>query len=303
MANSLGTLNSAIIIQRALELVFTKRPLLKNISLGFKNLDGSVSGAKLGQEVLARIKTIPTVGDFGDGPTAATTTDVPVTLDQEKEIHHEFTREEYNGTDRQLVDEAAEPMAVALANHMVDAIAALWVDANFSNNTTVASAWTYTNTLVVLRKALQSRGAPEDGRFFVANSDVYAALLTDPVVVAALNNPANGNAIQTGKLPMVAGLAIDEYPSLPSADNLIGFAGTPDSTVYAARAHKDPREILPNAPFPGNFGIVTEPKTGLSIAVTEWIDAATLNANVRLSWIYGVAKGNANNGQILNSAD
>jgi hypothetical protein len=154
-----------------------------------------------------------------------------------------------------------------------------------------------------LRNALSTRGVPDAGRFAVYNSTVYGTLLADPYIVAALNNPANGDAIKNGKLPMVDGMSSDEYPALPTADSLLGFAGSPDSTVYASRAHKDPREILPNAPFPGNFGIVTEPKSGLSVAVTEWIDAPTLNANVRLSWFYGVAVGNANNGQILNSAD
>ena len=36
--------------------------------------------------------------------------------------------------------------------------------------------------------------------------------------------------------------------------------------------------------------------------VNEWIDPATLKANIRLIFMYGVAKGNGVNGQILKTA-
>lgn len=297
MANALGTLASALIIQRALALTFTKRPMLRYISL-----DLGQDSVKWNQQVISRIKSVPAVADFGTGAADVTLTDVSVTINQFKEIHHAFTPQEYTATDRRLVDEIAEPMAVAFANHIVDAVAALWIAANFTNSSTVASGWSYTNTLLVLRKALIGRGIPDGYRFVACNADVYGAFLADTTIVAALNNPSNGDAIRRGMLPQVAGFGLDEYPALPTTGNMVAFAGSSDSTVYAARVPKDPREVLPGASFPGNLSVVTDPTTGLSVMVNEWIDPATLKANCRLVWMYGVAKGNANNGQILKTA-
>src|SRR5437016_13192703 len=120
MPNTLGTLASAVILQQALDLVFTKRPLLSRISL-----DLSDDRVKLNQTVYSRIYSIPTVNNFGTGSSNRSDTDVPVTISNFKEIHHKFTVQELSSTDRNLVQESAEPIAVAIANHMVDAIAAV----------------------------------------------------------------------------------------------------------------------------------------------------------------------------------
>ncbi|RME67493.1 MAG: hypothetical protein D6781_13110 [Verrucomicrobia bacterium] len=301
MANALGTLAGKLILQRALELTFTRRPFLRNISLGTQDLDGSKT-ALLNQQVITRIRAIPTVNDFGTGATDRADTDVPVTLDQFKEIHHAFTPAEYNATDRDLIDESAEPIAIAIGNSIVDSVAGLWVATNFTNATTVAAGWSYTNTLLALRQALNSRGVPEQRRFFVFNDAVDASLLADSLVVSALNNPANQNAIQTGRLPNVAGFELEAYSAIPNTGNMVGFAGTPDSTVYAARAPKNPEELAPNLTYPGVMDYVTDPKTGFTVMVNQWIDPNTLVVNNRVCWMYGVAKGNANNGQILKTA-
>ena len=297
MPNVLGTLSSALILQRALELVFTKRPILNRISL-----DLQPEAVKWNQEVQSRIFSIPPVNDFGTGAQDRADTDVPVTIDKFKEVHHKFTIQELSSTDRNLVDESAEPLAVAIGNHMVDAIAALWVVANFANETTQATAGVNYATLVALRKALTGRGAPDD-RFVAANADVYEKWLNDATIIAWLNNQNNGGAIMTGVLPNVAGFnGIFEYPALPGTGNMTAFAGSKDTTVMATRVPKDPRELLPNAPFPGNMAVVSV-ANGFSVMATEWIDPSTLDANVRMIWMYGVAKGNGNNGQILKSAE
>lgn len=302
MANSLGTLAGSIILQRALEMTFTKRPLLKNISLGLTDLDSGVaSAAKLNQPVITRIKSPLAVNPFGTGAQDVTTTDRTVTLTQEREIHVAFTRAEYNSTDRNLIDEAAEPIAIALGNYFVDSVSALWIAANFTNSTTVASGWSYTNTLLPLRAAAQSRGW-QGRRFFAHSTAVGTALLSDSMVVAESNNAANGDAIKNGELPVVAGFGLEEYPAIPSTGNMVGFAGTPDSCILAVRPHADPQGVIAGVNFPGNFGYITEPKSGLTLAVSQWIDASTLAVNSRISWLQGAAVGNANNGQILKTA-
>lgn len=293
MANSLGTLASGTVLTRALELVFTKRPILNSISL-----DLSADTIKLGETVKSRIHSVPTVGSFPSAATAKTDTDVSVTVDQAKQIRHTFTSAELSSTDRNLVEEAAEPMAVAIANHMVDALAALWLPANYTNETVEAVADADYETLTVLRQALTGRGAP-DNRFAAVSAAVYKELLNDPLCNRAAKNAGN-DPIVDGRLQGIAGFSeIFEYPALLTTSNLVGFAGSKDSAVIASRIPTNPASILPNASVPGSIGVITEPKTGLSVLVAEWIDMASLSAEVMVVWQYGVAKGNANNGQRL----
>jgi len=314
MSNQTGTLATANIVQEALSLVFTKRPILGNISMGFTDRNGSPV-AQYNQAVITRTLGIPTVQDFGSSPTDRADSDVSVTLNQFKEVSYEYTPQEYSGTNRDLVREAAEPLAIAVANKMVDAIAALWTIGNFptrtgadavANGATVSktikgAGWDYTH-LVDVRGVLNKAGVPEGNRFYVGNSNVYGSMLTDGRIVYALNNPSNGDAIRKGQLPDVAGFALAEYPALPTTGNLVGFAGTKDSTVYAARVPKDPRDVIPGLTVPGNIGIVTEPRTGMSVMVLEYLTLSTLKITTKLVWMYGTAVGNANNGQLIVSA-
>lgn len=299
MANVNGTLAGALILQRALQLTPKKYPILKRVSLGLKDLDGSISTARLNQPVITRLKAIPTVTNFPSASTDTADVDVSVTLDQFKQIQHTFTPAEYNATDRNLIDELAEPIAVAIGSHMVGALAARWIAANFTNSTIKASAWDY-STIRAIRKALSNRGVPKNW-FGVVNADVYDALLGDTTIVAAMNNPANGNAIANGELPSVSGIELMEYPDLPTTGNMVGFFGSADSTVLAMRAPRDPSELLPGASFPGVLDYVTDEESGLSIMVNQWI-GTDLSVNSRLCWIYGTAKGNGNNGQILKTS-
>jgi len=314
MANTLGTLATATIVQEALALIFTKRPVLNSISMGFTDRNGSPIAA-FNQSVITRTLGIPTVQNFGGTISARGDVDVNVTLDQFKEVGYSYTPQEYSGTNRDLIREAADPLAIALANHMVDAIASIWTIGNFptrtgadavANGSTVTktvlgAGWSYPH-LTDVRKTLNQSGVPDAGRFYVGNSNVYGSLLTDLRIVGFLNNQSNGDAIKTGKLPDVAGFGLAEYPGLPSTGNLCAFSGTKDSTVYAHRVPRDPREVIPGLPIPGNMGYVTEPRTGLTVMVLEYIDLATLNIVTKLIWMYGKAVGNANNGQLIVTA-
>jgi len=298
--NTLGTLATNLIVQRALELVFTKRPILNSIALDLLNREGGGGGpvgtpiAAYNTSVLTRTFNVPAVGNFGDAAAARNDLDVSVTLNNFKQVYYVFTPAEYSGTSRNIPQEAAEPMAIAIANHMVDAVAALWTIANYATAPiTLGAGWDYDH-LVNVCKVQNQQGVPDFSRFYVCNSDVYASLKTDPRIVAEFNNAQNANAIMTGKLPVVQGLAIQEYPALPNTGNLVAFTGYKGTCAMACRVPRNPNELIPGAQFPGNLGIITEPRTGMSVMVNEWIDALTLEARVRLIWMYGVAVGNEN---------
>lgn len=266
-------------------------PLLRNISL-----DLTPERAKFNQAVISRIHALPDVNDFGTGAGDRADVDVPVTINKFKEIHHAFTVQELSSTDRNLVRESAEPIAEALSRHFVAAIAALWTTGNFPTEAVEAVADCDYQTLTAARKALNAAGAPKFRRFFVGDEDVYEKLLNDSTIIEADKNPGS-SAIQTGEITNVAGFSsISEYPDIPSASNLIGFFGSPDSAVISGRLPADPREVLPNAPFPGVMQPISDPSSGFSVLATEHIDPNTLTANVRVIFMYGVAKGNAAHG-------
>lgn len=300
-----------MIIQEALDMVFTERPLLKNISLNLRDLDGGVEQAKKGQALVTRLITVPGVDNFGDAASAHTTTDVSVTLSDFKQILHTFTAAEISSTDRDYIRESARPIAIAMGNYFVDSMAALWTIANFPTRTgadAVANVATVSKTikgagwdyghLTAVGAILDKAGVHAPGRFYVGNADVYASMLNDTRIVAALNNPDNASAIKTGKLPDVNGFAIAKYAALPTTGNLVAFAGTPDTTAFAVRPPKDPESILKGAKFPGNSTYIQEPKSGLTVRLDEWI-GTDLTSNIRVCWLQGQGVGNANNGQLI----
>jgi len=281
MSNTLGTLSSSLILQEALSLVFTKRPMLSMISK-----DLAPQNAKLNQQIITRVHSIPAVGNFPNGIQNKVDTDVPVTLDQFKHVGYEFTATELNSTDRNLVREAAEPLAVAMANQLVDSVAALWQSAtNY-----VLDATPDYETLVKLRKHFIDNGVQGD-RWLAVNAATYASLLQDPLCNRYYKSGGN-DPIAEGELAGVAGFSrIFEYPATPTANDMIGFAGTKESVILASRIPRDPREVLPNAPANGNIEVITDPTTGFSVLAVESIDVNTLSAKVFMTWIYGVATG------------
>lgn len=302
MANSLGTLSGTLVIQRALELTFQSFPQLGLFSKGFKELDGRVAQAKLNQSVASRIFTPSAISTFGTAATDFNGSDVLGQLRNFNQVYHAFSVGEVNSTERRLVDEAAIPMATGLAIAITNRVASQVARSNFGTTSnsvpsflTVASGWSYVNTLVALRTALKKRGTPDAGRFFVANADVEGALLGDSTVVAALNNPGNALAIQKGELPEItSGMKFGSYAGLPSTDgNLVGFAGTPDALMYVARAPMTPDEVFSEAASraPFVYGIITEPNTGFSVMVQQWI-GTDLKVHTRLAWLDGVSVGN-----------
>ena len=256
-------------------------------------------GAKQNQTILTRLKSIPAVVNDDQTLPSFTTSDVPVTLDHVKRVGATFTSAELNSTSRNLIEELAEPIAVAMANSIVDSVAALWTSGNFSNYTLDATPGY--NTLIELRKAFIDRGI-NGNRYLSVNAATYAALLEDPLITRPNRFMSVGtDIIQTSEIAGVAGFSnIFEYPATPTTNYMTGFACTPEAVVLASRAPQDPREAFGgNIPFPGNFEVLTDPMTGFSAAAVEFINPLTLDVTVYLKWIYGVAVGNDAAGQRL----
>jgi hypothetical protein len=306
MANSLGTLSGTLVLQEALRLTFRKLIPLGLISLGFKNLQGQVEQMQLGQTAVTRVRQVATVNAFGSAAGNSTTADVPCELTNHQQVYVQFLTTDYESTNRDLIREQAEPMAVSITQHILASATSLWTPTNYAviSKLVVASGWTRANTSLPLKGKLDLAGVPDMGdRFFVFNSPVELAILGDQMVVANLYNINNNSAITDGVLPKVDNFKMAPYYDIPgNTVNLIGAAGTPDATVYAARPPKNPEGLMPGVPYPGAIGYITDPFSGFSVMVNQWIDQTTRALNTRLDWLEGYAVGNPNNLALLTTA-
>lgn len=296
--NTLGTLANALVSQRTLELMYTKRPLLKGVVTDF-----SAELASLGDTIETRTVDLPTVQPFGSAPSAAADSDVTVTLDQHVQVYYSFTAAEVAGTSRNLVAERAEANAIALGNAMVDALAAKITEVNFgtTNQTILASADVDYTTLVAINQAMNTAGVPDMGRFAWVNGTVAASLSNDQFLAEYADRSAVASAYAAWK--NVKGFDnIWEFPSLPhNSINLTGFFASRSALVVAARVPRDASALI-GAAYPGTLQVVTNPVTGLSVVQNEWITPDTLAANTRLIALYGVSLGQAACGHTLVSA-
>lgn len=297
--NTLGTLAGSLVTQRALELLKQRLPTLSAISTDF-----SENAVKFGQVVVSRIKTVPTVGTYSaaNGYVSAntTTTDVPVTINQHKFSQVDFNAEELGGTDRDLIGEQAETMFYALGKDVTDFVLALITNA-FTNASTITAANFARPSVIDIAGALNGRGVPDMGRFLLLNSTYFGSLAKD-TTIANFAAYQRGEILTAGQLPPVHGFSVIEAPGLPTAGNLTGFAGTASTLVVATRLPNDYTRALPGANGGGVVRTVTEPNTGLSVQLVEWVNHQMGAAYARAAWMYGAARGQLAAGQRVISA-
>lgn len=282
--NTLGTLVGNIISQRTLSLIASKRPMLQGILNDFSD-----EQARLNQAIYVRKIGFPTVQNFGAAASDTSDTDVSLTLSAHKQVLFSYTAAEYLATARNLVAEHSQALAVALGNHLVDAVAALITDAFTAEATGAASTKDYTSLTGVV-KALNSAGVPDFRRFGWVNSDVAEALRNDDLMAMAFDR-ARSNAYAAWA--NVEGFEnIWEFPALPANGvNLIAFFGMADALALATRVVLNPEAIL-GVGYPGKIQTVMDPVTGFAVVSNQWIGQSDLAVNDRLILAYGVARGN-----------
>src|SRR5687768_15081844 len=134
MANSLGSLNAALIAQKGLELLLTDFPIIGQIVSDFSDQD-----VHFNQTVTTRIPTVGTVQDYstvsGYVASDATANDVSVTLNKHKHASFAFNDQELSATNRNLIQDFAQSFASQIGSQVMADIAALWVTGNYANTT------------------------------------------------------------------------------------------------------------------------------------------------------------------------
>lgn len=299
-ANSLATLSGELVVQRALTLLKLSFPVLSAISTDFSDV-----GANFNQTVNTRLKVLPGVSNYvaGTGYTAAnaTTTDVPVVINAHKGVPITFNANELASTNRDLFGEQAEGAHYALGKTLVDALYALITVANFANET-ISTLNDFSRTKVSsLATDLFTRGVPEMGRFLLLAPTFFDKLSSDSSIVsyAAFQRP---ELITEYMLPKVSGMQPYHAANLPTAETLVGFGGTADTLALATRVPSDFAQVLPGANGGGSVSVVTNPDTGISVQLVQYVDYAKAESTWRIAIMFGVAKGNVLAGQRLVTA-
>ncbi len=299
-ANSVGTLAGTLITQRSLELLKFTFPALSRISTDF-----SAENAAFNQVVKSRIRSVPVATDYdattGYATSNAVTVDVPVTIDQHKAVQIAFTVNDLASTRRLLFGEQEEGMHYALGKALVDQLYALFIAANYANATVQSQGGFDRSTMITIAQALTLRGVPPMGRTALLNVPYFGQLQQDSAIVS-LAAFQDRSIITDYKLPPISGFQPLEAPNLPATAGLSGFFFGPDAAVIATRVPNDYTQAFPGATGGGIVSQVTNPDTGMTVMVAQFIDHKLGAAYFRVSLMFGSAVGQAASGQLLTSA-
>ena len=293
MANALGTLAPDVIALDVLQFLLKKYPILTMFATDFSN-----EPAKFNARVVTRVPVLPAVQSFsqaaGYAGTAATTTDVPVTLNNFRHVTLSFFDDEMSSTSRNLVEEQVGVAAAALGKDAADKLIANIIAANFAQHAVTTDA-SYTRAkLVAARQALVTAGAIGN-KVSILDAAAWAQLAQDPVIINTFNIGVSDASLSftDGVMNGVGGFdKIVEYADLALTDaTLTGFFGTKSSLVMCGRVPSDPTAYLPDIPINGIIKNVTDPSTGLTMQYRYHYQVDKGRLDMTLAWIFGTAPG------------
>lgn len=296
-AHDLGTLAPELVVQRCLALLKHAYPFLGAITT-----DYSGENAKFGQDIVTRLKGILNVNPYqkgkGYGTNDAKTADVKIPLDKHVGVPVTFDVEDLASTGRDLFGEQVEVMHYAIGSSFVDALLALITPANFQLATAEKLSLFGRPTMTRMAKEQNKTKVPPFGRFALLNPDYFEKLGQDNALVqlAAYQKP---ELITEYRLPPVAGYQPYEGATLPTANALAGFFGTAASLALTTRVPSDYTKAFPSATGGGVVSVVTNPDTGISVQLVQYVNHDTATATARVALMYGVAVGHKDTGRRL----
>lgn len=287
-ANTMGTLVGEIVAQQALELLTLEETMLNLFSTDF-----SGEGAKINQKITSRIVSIPTASDYhvdnGYVSQASVFTDVDVTLTAHRFVQAEFNAAEIAGTSRRLFDEVAPAMADGIGADAISIALAVITAANFANKTTEALVDFDRQTVVEFGGALRDVGVRRN-RYLLLSGAYYDKLFSDQTIALLAANQKQ-ELISGDEMMPLAGFAIHRSPTLPAAENLVGFGGGKSAILIAGRVPSDYANALPGVTGGGTSQIITNPKSGLSVHLVQFVDHQKGKAYSRMAYILGANEG------------
>ena len=304
-SNSLGTLAANIVVQQSLEFLKLQFPILSAISTDF-----SAQAVKWNQTLDTRIIGTRTVQTYTGGAyadAAAVTTDVSVTMDHHFYDQVSFNVQELGATVRDLVGEQKEALHYSLGKGIVDFVYTKLTAANYlpgspspASNKAGQTVSTKANfgrqTLIDASEQMGIRGVPEEGRTLLLASSYANALKGDTAYfqLAVMSQAYRGDNSVLGKGQLVQMETFNPMVAynLPANDLFLVGAGFRKSALaLVSRIPSDITQAMPGTPVPGLVFVVTNPDTGMSVLVTQFVDLVNGNAKMRVELMVGAAPG------------
>lgn len=310
-ADNIGTLAGTLVAQRTLELYKYEFPVLSQITS-----DYSDQPAQYNQTTTTRIVTVPAVMTYDATIDAATgrakgwviatqaiTTDVSVTIDNHKAVELNFDANTLGSTARRLFDEQSEGAQYALGKAMVDSLYAKIVVGSYTTNAAFAEAAVDfgRRTFSKCKRILTVQGAPQANRFALINSPYMEKLEQDPTLVA-LATYQKPEIITDSQLPRISRFLPLEAPNLPTTSNMAAFFAHRSALLIQTRVPNDYTTVLGPSSGYGNVMVVTNPDTGMSVMLVQYVSHQGGYAGWRIAAMWGSAVGNEKGGQIVKSA-
>ena len=324
-----GTLSGLLLVlQRNLGFLKNRLIGVDQITTDFRN-----EPAAYDQWVRTRYLTYPTVYDYTASTfssttpsstetqkTAAGVTDVDVKINKNKRVWVPIDTAVLSGTVRNLFQEQKAPGIYALADQMnqdlitniingnVDANGATIVFTTADGTLSVADAKDVQTWVPAIGLKADVAKMPDMGRFMFLHSAYWRAMQSDKnfaQLQAIARASLAGNPL-SGELENPYGF--DFHQSQLMKDNAdytaakyLGFVGTRESLILVGRVPQDYTQAI-EAPPTATIQIITEPETGLSIMVSQFVNNNLETANLRLAIMYGTGVGQKTNGFLIKQA-
>lgn len=154
----------------------------------------------------------------------------------------------------------------------------------------------------LLAAAFDSNNVPMDGRFAALAPSYYRKLGSDSAVNALMQGTGDASYLTERRLPKISNFEMLNAPWFPSSSNRTGFAGHKASAVVKARLPMDLATAIPGTPVPGSIATITDPSTGLSMALVSYYNMQGGFAEWRPELMAGVAVGDRRAGLVVTSA-
>jgi len=288
MSNAIGGLTLQLVAEESLRTLVPQLAPLTKIAV----TDFGAYVAERGTTVHTRYAGKFTAANYaratGFVEQDAVSTDVPVTLVDQKHVTIAFTDYEVATLSMERLRRLfMAPMANAVVKTLFDQVLTQ-VDSSFADGYDGAQSSFNRIAVSNIAKSLTKANLPQEGRSALISPDAYQQLISDPVIAQAFSI-GTSEVIRGNRLGMIHGIDFFEYNGFDAAGieaGLNGVVSCKEGLVVVTR--------VPAAPTTGGGEqtIVTDPDSQFSYALRYWYDWSAGLHKLSANWLVGSAKGN-----------
>ena len=288
MSNSIGGLTLQLVAEESLRTLVPQLQPLTKIAV----TDFGAYVAERGTTVHTRYAGKFTAANYdratGFAEQNAVSTDVPVTLVDQKHVTIAFTDYEVATLSLERLRRLfMAPMANAVVKSLFDQVLTK-VDEDFAPGYEGSQAGFNRIAVSNIAKSLTKANLPQEGRSALISPDAYQQLISDPVIAQAFSI-GTSDVIRGNRLGMIHGVDFYEYNGFDVAgieEGLNGVVSCKEGLVVVTR--------VPAAPTTGGGEqtIVTDPDSQFSYALRYWYDWSAGLHKLSANWLIGSSKGN-----------